>query len=101
MFAGIGSIPADTPPEIELLLTVGAIASKCVLRIPVPLHHSGSPYSSANFLDAASACVLICEKIRFVQAVEATDTNGKPFCCRKVCHPNTPNPIARPFLAER
>src|SRR5210317_546101 len=100
MFAGIGSIPADTPPEIVLLLTVGAIANRWVFRIPVPLHHSGSPYSSANFLDAASASLLICEKILLVQAVEAIELNGNPFDCKKVCHPNTPNPNALPFLAD-
>src|SRR5210317_1072439 len=100
MLAGIGSMPADTPPEIVLLETVGAIANKWVLRIPVPRHHSGSPYSSANFLEAVSASFLICEKILFVQAVDPIELNGNPFCCRNVCHPNTPNPNALPFLAD-
>ena len=52
MFAGSGSIPADTPPDIVELDTVGAIASKCVFLTPVPLHQTGSPYSSANFLSS-------------------------------------------------
>ena len=57
--AGIGSIPADTPPEIVEFDTVGATAIRWVFLIPVPLHQTGSPYSSANFLDASSAWFLI------------------------------------------
>ena len=46
-FAGIGSIEGETPPEILAFDTVGAIAKWCVCLKPVPLHHSGSPYSFA------------------------------------------------------
>ena len=42
-FAAQGSIPGETLPDNLLLLTVGATARRWVLRIPVPLHHRGSP----------------------------------------------------------
>ena len=44
MLAGIGSMPAEQLLSLELD-TVGAIASKWVFLIPVPLHQVGSPYS--------------------------------------------------------
>ena len=70
---------------IRELDTVGAIANRWVFLIPVFLHQSGSPYSTASWRDAASALILISLKIVCVQAVEAIELNGKFFCCRKVC----------------
>ena len=58
----MGSIPAEQLFNLELD-TVGAIASKWVFLIPVPLHHTGSPYSWANSLEVASALFLISLKI--------------------------------------
>jgi hypothetical protein len=36
-----------------------------------------------------------------VYDVAAIELNGIPSFCKNVCHPNTPSPIALPFLAER
>jgi hypothetical protein len=60
--AGYGSIPAEQELILELE-TVGAIAKTWVFLIPVPLHQSGSPYSAAKSLDAASALDLMLLKI--------------------------------------
>ena len=79
--------------------TVGATANKWVFLIPVPLHHNGSPYSAAKFIDADSALLLILLKIFLVWTVDATELNGNPFCWRKVCHPITPKPKALPLAA--
>ena len=99
MLAGKGSIPAEIPPQITELDTVGATANKWVFLIPVPLHHNGSPYSWANAIDAFSALPLISENMLWVWAVDAIELNGNPFCCKNECHPITPKPKARPFLA--
>ena len=81
MLAGIGSIPAEQLFKRELD-TVGAIASKWVFLIPVPLHQVGSPYSCANALEVASAFCLKSENKVCVQAVEEIELNGKFFFWR-------------------
>ena len=58
-FAAHGSIPGETLPLNFEFDTVGATAIICVFLIPVPTHHSGSPYSSDKARDARSDSILI------------------------------------------
>ena len=62
-FAAQGSMPGDTFPASLLFETVGAIDLRCVLRKPVPEHHNGSPYVSANAREALSVSIFIFENI--------------------------------------
>ena len=78
MLAGIGSIPAEQLFKREFD-TVGAIASRWVFLIPVPLHHTGSPYSWANALEVASAFCLISLNKVWVQAVDEIELKGRFF----------------------
>ena len=99
-FAAQGSIPGLTFPLSLELLTVGAIARKWVLRKPVPTHQRGSPKISAIAREARSDSILICENIFLVSYVANNPSNGKPFSCKYVCQPSTPNPNALPFSAD-
>ena len=98
--AAQGSIPGDTLPDSFELDTVGAIALKCVLRIPVPTHHKGSPYTSARALEALSVSIFIFENISRVLNCAINPSKAIPFFCSKLCQPNTPNPSARPLTAD-
>ena len=98
--AAQGSIPGDTLPDNLLFDTVGATALKCVFLIPVPTHHNGSPYTSAKSLLALSVSSFSCENISLVLNCAVNPSKAIPFCCNKVCQPNTPKPNALPFSAD-
>src|SRR6056300_1587510 len=79
-FAAQGSTPGDTLPDNLLFDTVGATALKCVLRIPVPTHHKGSPYISAKALLALSVSNFNWENISLVLNCASNPSKAIPFC---------------------
>ena len=62
------------PPAIVEFVAVGAIASKCELRSPVPTISGDSPRSSPRYKDALTADCLTHWKVCEVMATASCDS---------------------------
>src|SRR5262245_12291645 len=102
MLAGIGSMPADVPPQMIEIDAVGAIASLWEKRAMTPQSAASghAPRSFASFTDAASAPLRMCLNIALFQALAVADSIGTPWLCRKEWKPMRPRPTERSRLAE-
>ena len=74
-FALFGSIDGDVPQIIELF-ALGAIASRCELRLPVPSMSGHSPRSVANCSVSNIASDFICLKISIFFSFAMSDSKG-------------------------
>ena len=81
-FLYTGSMPWETLPQTSALELLGAIASKCVLRTPWPLHHLGSPLALANHWLASLACFWIILNIFWFRLCASNDSMSIMFCCK-------------------
>ena len=61
---------------------LGAIASKCALRIPVFSMSGASPLLIASLLDSSTACAFIVLNIFKFNDLASTDSNGIPLDCK-------------------
>ena len=97
MLAGIGSMPALVPPQMMLMLAVGAMASLWLKRSITPRSAASGqgPRSSASLTLAASAARRRLLKMRMFHDLAMADSNGTPWLCRKEWKPITPRPTDR------
>ena len=80
-----------------LLLALGAIASKWLLRIPAT---SGqAPRSSARYTEADRAWALMCVNISVLIVVAIGDSHGTPKRCKALWNPIAPSPSERSCVA--
>src|SRR5215468_6910350 len=102
MLAGIGSMPADVPPQMIEIDAVGAIASLWLKRAMTPQSAASgqAPRSFASFTEAASAPRRRCLNIALFQAFAVADSMATPCDCRKEWKPIRPSPTERSRLAE-
>ena len=102
LFAAIGSIPGEAPPQMIEIDAVGASDILLEKRSwkPKSAASGQAPRSFASFTEAASACSRIWLKMRLFQTVDMTLSIGMPLACRKEWKPITPRPTERSRMAE-
>ena len=85
LFAAIGSIPGDAPPQMIEVDAVGAIAILLEKRSWTPYSAASgqAPRSSASSREAVSAWLRICLNIRVFQTLAMTPSIGIRIFCRK------------------
>src|SRR5690242_21443898 len=97
MFAGIGSMHADVPPQMMEIDAVGAIAILQLKRSITPMSAASGqgPRSLASIIDAWSTCARMCLKILRFQLFAIAPSNDRFRDWRKEWKPMMPRPTLR------
>src|SRR5881392_128685 len=101
MLAGIGSMPAEVPPQMIEIDAVGAIASLWENRSMIPRSAASGhgPRSAASLLEAASHWRRRVLNSRMFQDLAIALSNGTFWLCRNEWKPIRPRPTDRSRFA--